>query len=447
MIKNDLNAALRQYVSNHLSPTLGDQKLVSSIYESIAEITGSQQLLQIGSYPRYTSVKPLHDLDILWILGKWNKLLHDPKEALEAVEAKIENEYMAPDELKIHVSLQTHSVTISYFNSQGEELFSVDIVPAYIFSKNEYQEETYKVPELLHIRHKSRQEYYKGLEAIKKEMQWISSDPKGYIHVSSELNSSNEDFRRTVKFVKAWKNALCDKDSTLKLKSFHLEQVITKYFIENRKIEIFDAIFKYFCDFPDIIEAPQIPDRANREIMIDEYLNDISNIQKEKMTSARDCILIKLENFTNFLSIPQLLEICFHSRIISEKYLFDSKIPTLIDNGLEFSIDGFVKRKNGFRNFMYKISHGFGDIDTRNSIQFRIFKNTTHADYYKWKVKNDDSCEEPRGEITDHQTKNDPESTKYIGNHYVECYAIKNNMCIAKAKQNVIIVTAQPKFY
>ncbi|NIT99702.1 MAG: hypothetical protein GWN01_01780 [Nitrosopumilaceae archaeon] len=72
-------------------------------------------------------------------------------------------------------------------------------------------------------------------------------------------------------------------------------------------------------------------------------------------------------------------------------------------------------------------------------IEFRISTDDTGADLYKWKVKNDDSSEEPRGEISDHHTKNDPESSKYRGNHYVECYAIRDGVCIAKARQNVVI--------
>ena len=61
------------------------------------------------------------------------------------------------------------------------------------------------------------------------------------------------------------------------------------------------------------------------------------------------------------------------------------------------------------------------------------------VDYYSWKVKNDDKCIQPRGEITDHHTMNTPEQTKYKGNHYVECYAIRNGVCVAISRQNVIL--------
>ena len=62
------------------------------------------------------------------------------------------------------------------------------------------------------------------------------------------------------------------------------------------------------------------------------------------------------------------------------------------------------------------------------------------CDLYKWKVKNDDACIQPRGEISDHKTLRHPEYTQYKGKHFVECYAIRNGICIATARQNVIIL-------
>jgi len=68
---------------------------------------------------------------------------------------------------------------------------------------------------------------------------------KSYIHIASDLNTINSDFRKTVKFIKKWKSNLEDKDSHLALKSFHIEQVITRLFQANSNIEIFDAIFNF----------------------------------------------------------------------------------------------------------------------------------------------------------------------------------------------------------
>jgi hypothetical protein len=102
-----------------------------------------------------------------------------------------------------------------------------------------------------------------------------------------------------------------------------------------------------------------------------------------------------------------------------------------------FAIRGRVlEREGSFRAF---ILDAIGIISVDRKIEFRIGKDKTDATNYKWKVKNDDNSDEPRGEITDDQTKNDPEHSKYRGSHYVECYAIKDGVCIAKAKQSVVL--------
>ena len=82
----------------------------------------------------------------------------------------------------------------------------------------------------------------------------------------------------------------------------------------------------------------------------------------------------------------------------------------------------------------------FGLVISDRKIIFKIKNNPKlKIDLFKWKVKNDDSSPQPRGEITDHRTLNNPENTSYKGNHYVECFAILDDVCVAKCKQNVCL--------
>ena len=149
----------------------------------------------------------------------------------------------------------------------GKEIFSVDIVPSYIFYKNSFGDDMYKVPEVLRKRHgKERIELYENYKENSSEMKWIKTDPRGYITVARNTNDKNKDFRKTVKFVKAWKNSCKEKNDDFKLKSFHIEQIITKYFEED--ICIFDAIFKFFYELPKIISKPTLKTIANPVLLI-----------------------------------------------------------------------------------------------------------------------------------------------------------------------------------
>lgn len=427
----------REYART-LSPKVDERDLINKIYQSFNDMFGVNNCIQIGSYPRFTAVTPVHDLDLLYFLGDWDENNHNPSTALQNLNTKINLEYKNPTTYKIKILLQTHSVTVLYLDN-NEEAFSVDIVPAYFYSKNEFNDDIYKVPEVIRRKHgDKRVEYYQKLSQEHQEMDWITSDPKGYIKIASETDKiTNGELRKTAKTLKAWNNNLTNENDNLKLKSFHLEQVITNLFRENSELEIFDAIFHFFTELPNIINKPnQIPDRANKDKFIDDYLQEFTEEQKEKIIQARDCFLIKLENYSESNTIQQLLEVCFYERHgSSEQFLFDSNIPCLTEDEYSFKICGEVQvRGGGFREY---ILDKIGLINIDRKIKFRISGKQPNVDLFKWKVRNDNNSEQPRGEITDHCTLRDPEETRYRGNHYVECYAILNNTCVARALQNV----------
>jgi hypothetical protein len=436
MIKDDISAKLREYVRTTLSPTKFERGLISDIYQAFSSLL-NDNCIQIGSYARFTAIRPLHDLDILLIVGPWEENNHSPEEELKFLYSKIDTEFENPTDLSLKISLQTHSVTV-VFSKGNTEVVSVDIVPAFMLSKNEFGDDIYKVPEIVRISHgQKRVDYYKSLTEQGQEPGWINSDPRGYIKIAKQINDANNDFRKVAKFIKAWKYSCEAKNSNFKLKSFHLEQIVTSQFRENSDWDIFDGIFHFFISLPERIEAPQIPDRADPSTFVDEYLNELTRGQKELIVKARDGFLRKLEEFSPAQSVSSLLDAVFYQRANhSEQYLFDFGIHTFLDDIYAFQIMGEVQERKGFRKFILSKA---GTITIDRKIKFRPRGNAPKVDFFKWKVKNDDASPEPRGEITDHNTRNDPENTKYKGSHFVECYAILNNVCVAKARQDVVL--------
>src|ERR1043166_1403977 len=148
MNKNELNSVLRKFVQNNLSPTLAERRLVTKIYAALQEVLGIAKCLQIGSYPRFTAITPLHDLDVLYRVGEWPGLIPNPAELLHQLKLKIEREFQNPTDYDFRVDLQTHSITIAFL-SESETVLSVDVVPGYNIGLNQFQEEMYMVPELL----------------------------------------------------------------------------------------------------------------------------------------------------------------------------------------------------------------------------------------------------------------------------------------------------------
>ena len=188
---------------------------------------------------------------------------------------------------------------------------------------------------------------------------------------------------------------------------------------------------------PSNVNFMQIPDKADSSKYIDEYVDSLTLSERKAIRLARDKLMFLLEYFDSGSELQDIFDIdADFSRGPDEKFLFDHKIPTLTDDQSSLLIDGFVNDHLG----KYYLSSRKNRVTTGRKIYFKIMRNN-RSGLTKWKVRNDDSLEDEkkRGDITDNQTKNDPEGTEFTGNHYVECYLIEDNACFARSRCDVII--------
>jgi hypothetical protein len=435
MKRNELNEKLRDY-ARQLSPTADERTLISKVSGSINDLFGAKNCIQIGSYPRFTATTPIHDLDILYVLGRWDAQNHNPETTLRQLHNLLVQHYKTPTAYMVKLSLQDHSVTIEFYSGKNL-ILSVDIVPAYSYLTNEFGEPTYMLPEV--IKQKNHQKRHQTQWDPYQEDGWIHSDPRGYLSIASEVGQ-NSDFRKSVKIAKDWKNRLKDADENLKLKSFHLEQVITRMFKEDELLDLADAVFNFFVDIPDIIGSTnQIADRANPNKYIDDYLADFTEAQKARVIHARDNVLIALEQITPDTDIADALEPNFKQRNPDEQFMFDHSVPVHLDySNRRLAIDFDEMSPNrAERRRAQRRQQPIG-----NKLFFKILEGFDDAMTYFWKVKNSDllSVDKRRGDITKNQTKNHPESTLWPGDHYVECYAVnEEGVCTDIARVDVPI--------
>lgn len=437
MIRNEINNKLREFAKT-LSPAKREREIISRVYSSLQEMLGGNRCIQIGSYPRYTATTPIHDLDILYIIGKWSDSgeLQDPERALSEAKELIRSCYddYCPDGYSYTVSVQNHSVAIEF---KGETVFSVDIVPCYEWSKNEYDDNMYKVPEIIKEKdHDKRKSIY--WDPIDKSF-WISSDPRGYIK-QAQLVGSNDDFRKAVKIVKHWKETLRDIDNDLKLKSFHLEQVITQQFQNNPKEDLIGALFYFFTKISSIIENPDcIEDRAQRGKYIDGYLKKITIEQKNIIKKTKDTVLIRLEQIDDY-EVKDIFKASEYNRDPDEEFIFDKGYVSVVD--LSHSFDISYEQQDKFENRELRRARMKKGLPKQKRLYFKIIDGfEADLDYY-WKVQNSRNLDKHkrRGEITKGQTKHNPENTEYTGNHYVECFGINNQgECVRRARCEVVI--------
>jgi hypothetical protein len=103
---------------------------------------------------------------------------------------------------------------------------------------------------------------------------------------------------------------------------------------------------------------------------------------------------------------------------------------------------GQATRRNGFRQF--ELSKQGNRVPKQRRLHFTITSNVPEPYRVYWKVRNSgkeaEEANDLRGEISkDQGFRQKTESTCYTGQHYVECYIVKDNVVVTQDRQEVIV--------
>lgn len=291
MTKAQLNSVFNTHIKDHLSPKPHERAEVSDRYDYLCSFLNGN-CFQSGSWARFTSTTPVNDLDVIWVIPKAfisknviekaggiidpNHI--DPSGILGDLATHLESSYRKAGQ-QVRIVPQSHSVGV-YFGTDDE--FSMDVVPAIVSGeKNTFGEDTYWVPQIASLSKSRRAEVYSKKEAI----DWIKSDPRGYIDDASALNDSNEDFRRVAKFVRKWRKESKKQDASFPLKSFHLELIVNDIFCERVGIDTVSAIKEFYERLPHYLSVPSFVDRADTGRYVDSYVKSLTDVDRAKILS------------------------------------------------------------------------------------------------------------------------------------------------------------------
>ena len=123
----------------------------------------------------------------------------------------------------------------------------------------------------------------------------------------------------------------------------------------------------------------------------------------------------------------------------------DLGIPFRLSPGYRLRVEARILPSDGFRSIKESLRSRGGIVGKQRRIRFKVAECTVPAPYdVYWKIKNRGveaaEADSLRGEIVRDQGRlRHEESTLYTGNHYVECYVVKNGVCVAMDRQPVII--------
>jgi len=364
-----------------------------------------------GSYSRNTAIRPPKDVDFFIVLNdkKYGDL--KPSELLNLLEKTLKE--ILPDTT---IFQQTHSVTIEY-----DEEFSIDVIPAF-----ETNSELYKIP---HVSENTDI--------------WLESNPKIHGEKLTEANdTTNGLLVPLVKLLKAWKRDKCSY-----VKSFHLELLAIEI-INNSDIESYtEGINLFFDNASNYLENSCIVDPANSDNLVDDYLVDderenLKYLIKTEAVIAQNAVSLENDGKTDesikewdkiFAFNPEkkksLTSKQSHEKVLSypENLQFKIKITSKLFNPT------LNKYKENYYSNSRKLPKGW---------KLRFYVDSSNIPDPKkvfWQVVNTgkeaERATDLRGEILDDQGFNRrDEHTKYNGTHYVNCFIVKNNYCVAKGR-------------
>lgn len=375
--------------------------------------------LQVGSYGRYTGIKGISDLDMLYVMpnSKWDdynkkggqsKLLQDTKTA-------ISNTYSASD-----IKVDRCVVTVNF--SDGTH---IDVQPVF-----EIEDQDYKYPDT----------YGDG--------SWKITKPRKEMDAMKEFqDSKNKNLRRLCKMARSWKNkngvvmggllidtlahnflkSTCDYDKTSFASYDEMSRDFFKYLYDQPK----DQEIYYALGSKQHVKRRKSFRRKSKKAydLACEAINAAS--EKTQHNKWREIYGKEFPKYKDEENEARNINLSYRD---TEEFIEDF-YPVNILYNLEIECE---VKQNGFRDgllreFLVKKTR----LMPNKSLRFYIDKIDVPLPYnIKWKVTNrgEEAIKRDciRGQIINLNSHEKIETTSFKGSHVVECYIIKDKIIVAK---------------
>jgi hypothetical protein len=383
--------------------------------------------LQVGSYGRWTAIKGVSDLDMLYIMpsskwpeyknGKQSKLLTDTKDAIKERYPRTE------------VFVDRLVVRVLYKN------FHIEVQPVF-----ELEDQSFYYPDT-----------YNGGK-------WKITKPREEISALYDANKKkNRNLRRLCKMARAWKNKHGVGMGGLLIDTLAYNFLNSTTTYDDKSFSSYDLMsrdfFEYLSGLPDqeYFAAVGSGQRVNvkkkfqkkakkaHELCVGaieaEGTNGVND--KWKKIYGRPFPAKPSTTYESFAKFHQAWDDT--EQFIEDKYPIDIRYNLQID--CDVSQAGFLTHK--LRTMLSRHI----PLLANKKLLFTIIENDVPEPYsIEWKVLNRGSEAQRRdcirGQIVPdlgkHQLK---ETTMFNGHHIVECYVIKNNVVVAKDRIDVPIQT------
>lgn len=403
----------------------------------------SNNCYQIGSYGRRTGIHGISDLDMAFELpkstydkfnsyssAKQSSLLQDVKKALQEV---YEDDRVKADGQIVGVNLDG---------------FRIEVLPTFYLNKDDkgnLDKDIYTYPD------------------SNDGGSWRKTKPKKEIRTTRELNEECIDntYRHLCRMIRAWKNNVGINFSGLWIDTLVYNFLVSHTEHKNSSYKNYDNLvkdfFKYLYDQYELSPDKRIWRAPGSNQVVHGSWQGHRKIKKayQLCLEALENEEVANENWSKVFGVNFPIE---EDETISESLLAVRKAPD--EQFIEYEYNGKVDIKNNV-SIDYSISRESKTwkilkkslpsmtVPMSRDLEFHIQSIDVEPPYeVKWKVRNVGSIakdkKQQRGKLQQstsgkHKTSKLVESSNFNGEHWVECYVIKNNICIARDRISVPI--------
>jgi len=386
--------------------------------------------LQVGSYGRYTAIKGISDLDMIYIMPKseWERFKDNRQSALlQEVKETIKDRYSRTD------AWGDGQVVVVSFGDQ-----EIEVLPAF-----EQDDGSFKYPN------------------TNNGGSWPITKPRSEIKAISDLDKErNNNLRRLCKMVRSWKNKHGVQIGGLLIDTLAYNFLESTTEFNDKSYLYYDWMvrdfFKYISELPD--QEYYLAPGSNQRVVVKKKFQSKA---KKAYTLCLDAIAADGQTGVN-KKWKKIFGRPFPSAVVTLREAAAVKPTITWDNTEEFIEDKYPVdirynleidcdvSQNGYREhtLLYMLQKHIPLLASKK-LFFRITKINVPAPYHiEWKVLNRGPIAERKNQIRGQIVRDDGsnskiERTSFKGNHIVECYAIRNGVVVAKDRIDVPIKTGE----
>lgn len=370
--------------------------------------------LQVGSYGRFTGIRGISDLDMLYFLPatQWSRFQNRQSYLLQVVKTEIQKAYKNTD-----IRGDGQVVVVKFKNQV------VEVVPVFCNDDG-----TFKYPDT-----------HNGGS-------WKVCNPRAEMLHFRELNDDRKGhLRRLSKMVRAWRAR-----HEVEVSGFLIDTLCYKFFsnlteYDDKSFKSYDELSLDFFSFlvkegdRDFYYAPG----SGSKVEVKKSFNKVAKLTKEYCEEA----ITASDEISKNLAWKKVFGRPFPNATTKSLSTSEQYIENLYEINLNghVSIECEIIKNNLLEDLLSNILGDGNEINKNRKLRFYIDEINVPPPYtVKWKIKNvGDEAErlgKLRGEIVNDEGKHERfETADFSGPHFVECYVVRDNQVVARDRIDVPI--------